>query len=92
LLKREKAEGVFNLTSPLPVKNMDFISMIGDALHRPSWLRVPAALLRFLFSEMGDVLLLSGQRVSPGRLMKTGFEFRYPDVPSAPQQIIRNTE
>jgi NAD dependent epimerase/dehydratase family enzyme len=71
---------------------MDFSRVIGDALHHTSWFRVPGFLVRLLFGEMGDVLLLSGQRALSGRLTEIGFEFRYPDVPSAQHQIIRGTE
>ena len=92
LLEHEKSEGVFNLTSPVPIKNKDFSRAMGEALHRPSWLRVPTSLIHLLFGEMGDTLLLSGQRVSPGRLIETGFEFRYPDVRSALHEIIMGTE
>ena len=92
LLECEEGEGVFNLASAYPIQNKNFSRAVGEALNHPSWFRVPAFLVRLLFGEMGDVLLLSGQRALPSRLTEIGFEFQYPDVPSALQQIIWNTE
>jgi NAD dependent epimerase/dehydratase family enzyme len=38
---------------------------------------------------MADALVLSGQRVLPVKAERAGFEFRYPDLESALQQIYR---
>ena len=43
----------------------------------------PEFMLRLLFGEMADAMLLSGQRVVPERALQLGFRFRYPDLPSA---------
>ncbi len=36
-----------------------------------------------MFGEMGEVMLLGGQRVVPERLDKAGFAFRYPELEAA---------
>ena len=52
-------------------------------MHRPLLLKMPAFVIRVLFGEMGDCLLLKGQRVVPNRLIKLGYEFRYPNLVDA---------
>ena len=37
--------------------------------------------------EFGDVRL-QGQRVVPGKLLKSGFAFLYPDIANALQEVI----
>lgn len=83
LLEHEPLRGAFNLTAPQPVTMKEFCKTLGKALHRPSWMHVPAFILRLALGEIADEMLLSGQRVSPKRLLEAGFEFRYPEVEKA---------
>lgn len=74
--------GALNGTAPTPVRNRDFASALGMALHRPAVVPAPAAALRLVFGEMATILL-DGQRVVPKRALTLGFSFRHPDLPSA---------
>jgi NAD dependent epimerase/dehydratase family enzyme len=49
------------------------------------WLRlgVPPFAAKLMAGEMAEELLLSGQNVTPERLLKHGFEFQYPDLATA---------
>lgn len=87
LLEREDLDGIFNLSSPNPTRNRDFYRSLGRAIKRPSWLRAPGLLLRMLLGEMAEELILAGQRVLPERLLESGYEFRYPDLDPAFQEI-----
>jgi len=89
LLERPDLDGAFNLASPNPLQNAAFMRALGAAIHRPSWLRVPAFVLKALLGEMAEELVLSGMRVRPQRLLEAGFEFRYPDIESALHEIYR---
>jgi uncharacterized protein (TIGR01777 family) len=79
LIEDERAQGIFNVTSPRPLRNREFLQRLGQALGRPSWFPVPAFAFRLLFGEMSTVLL-DGQRVVPQRLEAQGFDFRFPDA------------
>jgi uncharacterized protein (TIGR01777 family) len=70
--------GAVNATAPEPVRNATFARELGRALHRPAFLRLPAAPLRLLGGDMAEELLLGGQRVVPDKALKHGFVFRYP--------------
>jgi hypothetical protein len=61
--------------SPDPVTNYAFTKSLGKVLHRPAVLPLPAFMVRLMFGEMGETLLLSGSRVVPTRLEAHGYRF-----------------
>jgi uncharacterized protein (TIGR01777 family) len=89
LLHQPAASGPYNACAPQPVRNRDFTQALGQALHRPTLLGVPAFALRMLLGELA-VLLLGGQRVHPKRLLEAGFVFRYNDFPAALADVLRH--
>lgn len=89
LLNHELTQGVFNAVAPEPVTNREFTAQLAKSLYRPSLLPMPAPLLRLLFGEMADALLLSGQRVLPERALAAGFVFTSPDLPAAFKEIFK---
>jgi len=82
LLNHAELDGVFNATAPAAVSNEQWTTLLAERLNRPALLPMPAALIRLLFGEMGD-LLLYGQNVYPQRLLDAGFEFRYSELRTA---------
>ncbi len=82
-LTDDRAEGPINLTAPAPVRNREFAQALGKALHRPAGLPLPAAAVRLMFGEMGETVLLSGQRVYPKRALALGYAFRQPEIGAA---------
>jgi uncharacterized protein (TIGR01777 family) len=83
VLETPSLSGPVNATAPEPVTNAEFSKALGRALRRPSWLPVPAFVLRLAFGELADAALLGGQRVMPVRAEDLGFSFRYPDIDAA---------
>ena len=77
---RSDIAGVVNLTAPNPVTNEQFTKALGSALHRPTVLPVPSFAARSIFGEMGEAMLLGGQRVLPVRLLDAGFDFAAPTI------------
>jgi len=77
-LENSSARGTYNVTSPNPVRNKEFASILGAVLHRPSLIPTPRLALRIALGEMADPLLFSSQRVLPVRAEKEGFVFGYP--------------
>lgn len=82
-LERRDVSGVLNGTAPSPVTSRELSRALGRALHRPSWLPVPAFALRWIVGEMADVALIDGQRVFPKRAVELGFVFQYPTIDGA---------
>lgn len=87
-LQTHEGSGVYNLTAPHSATNRQFNDALAAALRRPALLSQPAFLVRLLFGEMGERLLLNGQQVLPQRLLDEGYEFLYPDLPSALQACL----
>ena len=82
-----KLSGPFNLTSPKPLRNIDFTKQLGDALHRPTIVTAPAFALRIaLGREMADEVLLTSQKVLPEALLESGFIFNDSESASMLQQ------
>ncbi len=75
-------DGVYNLAAPA-VTNAEFVRALGEAIRRPTVIPVPGFAIKLLWGEMGEEVLLGGQRVVPERLPDAGFTFAYPDVRGA---------
>lgn len=88
LLERDDLAGPVNLVGPAPVRNAEFAKTLGDVLHRPAVMPVPAVVLRTLLNEFGRDVLAS-KRVLPGTLDQAGFEFTHPDLRSALRAALR---
>jgi uncharacterized protein (TIGR01777 family) len=83
VLANDFVSGALNLTAPHPVTNAEFAKALGRALHRPAIMPAPAFAVRLLLGEMGDALLLNGQRVMPARAQAMGFRFQYETLDEA---------
>lgn len=79
--------GPFNMVSPYPVRNEQFAHALGQALHRPAFVRAPASAIRLLMGE-SSVLVLGGQRALPKRLEEAGFGFRWFDLDTALGDVV----
>ena len=83
LLKHPEITGAVNICAPECVTQKQFAQTLGKVLHRPALLTTPAWLLKILFGQMAEELLLSGQCVYPEKLLASGFEFTYPTLEAA---------
>jgi uncharacterized protein (TIGR01777 family) len=87
-IENEDFKGSFNATAPNPVQNEEFTDTLGKVLHRPTIIPVPAFGIKMLFGEMGEKLLLEGNRVLPKKLEDAGFEFDYPNLEDAMRHVL----
>ena len=87
-LANESVRGPVNFVSPNPVTNAEFTKTLGKVLSRPTIFPIPAFAIKLMFGEMGEALLLGGQRVAPVRLVGGGFEFSYPQLQAALGHIL----
>ena len=79
LASNDASSGPYNLSMPEPCTNAEFTAALGERLHRPTRLRVPAAPLRLLAGQLSGELLGSA-RVVPAHLLADGFVFEQPDL------------
>ncbi|WP_320663441.1 TIGR01777 family oxidoreductase [Prochlorococcus sp. MIT 1223] len=85
-LRNKKWEGVINAVSPNPAQMSLFSQTLGEVLGRPSLLPLPAPLLKLLLGD-GAKVVLEGQKVIPERLMKMNFEYKYPELKQALENL-----
>ena len=78
----QEMRGVFNVTSPEPVQQKRFASVLGKVIGRPSFMPAPAFAVRLVRGEFADEVLFS-KRVRPQALLESGFAFRYPELEEA---------
>lgn len=88
VLTREDIEGVLNAVAPEPLTNADFGRTVSEKMHRPFWIPAPAFMLRAVLGEM-STLILEGQRVLPRRLMELGFQFEFPTLQEALDDLLK---
>ncbi len=86
-IENKKAEGLFNMCAPIPIRNVDMAKKIGSVLKRPSFIKVPGFALRTALGEYGSTLLNS-QRALPDNFQKLGFQFSYPNFKQAIEAIL----
>ncbi|MBI3820816.1 MAG: TIGR01777 family protein [Planctomycetes bacterium] len=69
--------GPANTVAPHAATNSEFTKTLGRVLRRPAIAPLPAAAVQIVFGEIGDALLLGGQRVVPRVLLDSGFRFEH---------------
>ena len=82
-----KLEGPFNAGAPNQVNNKTFTKVLAKVLKRPFFLpNVPAFIMKLILSSRA-LLVLEGSRVSPEKIKRTGFQFKYTDLEQALREI-----
>ena len=81
--------GPINCTAPNPVTNYEFAKTLGKVLKRPAIAPMPATLVKLLFGQMGDELMVQGQCVIPQKLQQHGFKFSHVSLESALCNILK---
>jgi len=88
-IENKSIEGSYNAVSPEPVTNKIFTKCLAKALKRPAFIPVPKIALKFILGEMSD-LLLGSLKVSSKKILESGYNFKYPDLMSALNNICKN--
>ncbi|HYG98404.1 MAG TPA: TIGR01777 family oxidoreductase [Terriglobales bacterium] len=88
LLVNESIAGPVNLTAPKPVTNAEFSKALASTMRRPAVFSQPAFLIRTIFGEMGETLLLGSTRVLPRKLEASGYRFKYSEVNEALRAMV----
>jgi len=83
--------GPVNLASPYPLPNREFMKDLRAVASCPVGLPAPRWMLEVgaLALRTETELILKSRRVVPGKLLKSGFHFRYPHLPEALAELGR---
>lgn len=88
ILENNNISGVCNFTSPEPVQMKLFCRIAGRSIGKPSWLNIPAFILKLLPGGMANDLFLTSQKIFPVRLIEGGFEFGFKDIKFAMYDLL----
>lgn len=86
LLENENLQGVFNATAPEPVTNKIFSQTLAKSMGNFLFAPVPAIALKIMLGEM-SALVIQGQKVSSQKIVNDGFQFHYPNLEKALEEI-----
>lgn len=87
--KNSDMHGVYNGVTPHPVTNRELTKRIASVLKRPLLLpAVPGFALKLILGEMADVVL-HGSKVSPDKIVQSGFTFQFDDLDAALHDLLR---
>jgi uncharacterized protein (TIGR01777 family) len=74
--------GPINGVGPAPVRQRDFMRTLGKVLHRPTVFPLPAFMVKMVFGQMGEEMLLSSLRVISQK-MPADFAFEHATLEQA---------
>jgi uncharacterized protein (TIGR01777 family) len=80
--------GPVNAVAPTPVTNREFTRTLGRILFRPTLAPIPRFMVRLVFGEMGEELLLASTRVVPRVLLNSGYQYRDSDLAGALRRLL----
>ena len=88
-IRTESLSGAVNLVAPNPVRNAEFTKVLASVVGRPAFFPVPEFALRLAFGKMAaEELLLSSARVEPGKLLASGYTFRFRELRAALEDLV----
>ncbi len=88
-MQNDSLFGPVNLVSPNPARNAEFTKVLASVLGRPAFFPVPGFAVGLAFGRAAaDELFLASQRVEPGKLKASGYEFRFADLRGALENLI----
>lgn len=86
-LENKHAKGALNATAPKPKRNKEFSRTLAKALHRPNLLTAPSFAVKSVLGDM-SLLVLQGQYVKPQYALDLGYEFEYPELKGALENLL----
>ncbi|SEW11474.1 hypothetical protein SAMN05421841_1109 [Chryseobacterium wanjuense] len=89
-LKNSDLDGAYNATAPEHITNEDLTKNIAKILRKPLFMpNVPRFVLKLIFGELADALL-EGSRASSQKIQDAGFQFEFPRLEMALEDLLKN--
>lgn len=80
--------GPYNAVAPQHISLHDFMKILSEVIHKPLLpIHIPGFLIRAALGEMSDVIL-KGSRVSPSKLISSGFMFDHASLREALEDLM----
>jgi uncharacterized protein len=89
-IEDENMKGAYNGAAPAPVTNHALTEAIaarlGKSIHLPN---VPGFALKLLLGSEKAMVVLGGNRVSVEKILRQGYQFKYPDLGPALENLLK---
>lgn len=91
---KNKISGIFNIVSPTPIKNKDFMKVLQTEMKIPFGSSLSKNLLEFGAKIIGTEteLVLKSRNVIPKRLQENNFTFTFPTLNLAIQNLLHDND
>lgn len=87
-VKNPAYTGPFNASAPDVPRMKDFASSLGKVMGKGSRFPIPVFIIRLLMGESASILG-KGTRIVPEKAVKMGFEFKYPELDPALENLLK---
>lgn len=81
-------QGPVNLVAPEAVRNVEFTKAVGRAMGRPTIFPAPTFALKLVLGDFAEEGLLASTRVVPQVLLEAGYQFQYPTIDAAMEELV----
>jgi uncharacterized protein (TIGR01777 family) len=90
IIENKNISGAINITAPNPLSNEELMKKLRNRMKVPFGMNAPVWQLEIasIFLRTETELLLKSRNVYPEILMKNNFQFTYPDIDAALQDLI----
>jgi uncharacterized protein (TIGR01777 family) len=90
-IENESLQGPVNAVAPTPATNAEFTAALGKAVGRPTIVPLPSFVVKLMFGEMGEEMLLGGVKAYPQKLLDSGFHFQCSTIQEAIDSAMKET-
>ncbi len=84
--ENKNTSGIYNLAAPEQITNARFTRALAKKINRPAFIPVPPFALKLVYGKAAEMLTKSPAVLS-GKIQENGFEFRYPTIEEAMEEI-----
>lgn len=89
-IEDSQMNGAYNAIAPDHKTNAEFTKTLANVLKKPfSFPSVPGVMIKLIFGKMSEIVL-KGNRVSADKIIASGYNFQFPDLKSALEDLYFN--
>jgi len=90
-IKNEQIKGVMNVVAPEIITNQQFTNVLGKMLQKPTLMVIPKFILKLMYGK-ASAILVESKMVKPKKLLDIGFEYKYPTINEALEEILKKNK
>lgn len=87
IIKNKNPLKTYNLTSPESCTQKEFANAIAKSCHKKCFLKIPPIMIKLIFGQMGEEIMLGSLNIYPKNLEDEGFIFKHQNISQAIKSI-----